>query len=40
MVTIWGKAELNKAGYTATPVAYGWAGALLEKVTRPFEQEQ
>ena len=24
----------NKAGYTATPVACGWAGAVLEKVTR------
>ena len=29
----------NKAGYTATPVACGWAGAILE-VTRPFGQEQ
>ena len=29
-----------KAGYTATPVAYGWAGAVLEKVTRAFGQEQ
>ena len=24
----------NKAGYTATLVACGWAGAVLEKVTR------
>ena len=24
----------NKAGYTATPVACGWAGAVLEKVNR------
>ena len=30
----------NKAGYTATPVACGWAGAELEKVTRAFGQEQ
>ena len=22
--------EENKAGYTATPVAYGWAGAVFE----------
>ena len=27
----------NKAGYMATPVACGWAGAVLEKViSRPF----
>ena len=25
---------VNKAGYTATLVACGWAGAVLEKVTR------
>ena len=24
----------NKAGYTATPVACGWAGAVVEKFTR------
>ena len=30
----------NKAGYTATPVACGWAEAVLEKVTRAFGQEQ
>ena len=30
---------LNKAGYTATPVACGWAGAVIE-VTRSFGQEQ
>ena len=30
---------LNKAGYTATEVACGWAGAIFE-VTRPFGQEQ
>ena len=30
----------NKVGYTATPVACGWAGAVLEKVTRAFGQEQ
>ena len=29
----------NKAGYTATPVACGWAGAVME-VTRSFGQEQ
>ena len=29
----------NKAGYTATKVACGWAGAIFE-VTRPFGQEQ
>ena len=29
----------NKAGYTATPVACRWAGAMFE-VTRPFGQEQ
>ena len=28
----------NKAGYTATPDACRWAGAILE-VTRPFGQE-
>ena len=30
--------ELNKAGYTATEVACGWAGAIIG-VTRPFGQE-
>ena len=30
----------NKAGYTATPVACGWAGAVMEKVNRAFGQEQ
>ena len=29
-----------KYGYTATPVACGWAGAVIEKVTREFGQEQ
>ena len=29
----------NKAGYTATPVAFGWAGAIFE-VTIPIGQEQ
>ena len=29
----------NKPGYTATPVACGWAGTIFE-VTRPFGQEQ
>ena len=30
---------MNKAGYTATVVACGWAGAVLEKVTRASGQE-
>ena len=30
---------MNKAGYTATLVACGWAGAVLEKVTRASGQE-
>ena len=30
--------EKNKAGYTATEVVCGWAGAIFE-VTRPFGQE-
>ena len=34
------KSAINKAGYTATQVACGWAGAVLEKVTRAFGQEQ
>ena len=29
----------NKAGYTATPVACGWAGAVIE-VNASFGQEQ
>ena len=29
---------MNKAGYTATEVACGWAGAVLEKVTRASGQ--
>ena len=33
------KIERNKAGYTATLVACGWAGAVLEKVTRASGQE-
>ena len=32
-------ATKNKAGFTATPVACGWAGAIIE-VTRSFGQEQ
>ena len=36
---IFGKMKKNKAGYTATPVACGWTGAIIE-VTRLFEQEQ
>ena len=34
-----GKWKVNKAGYMATPVACGWAGAVIE-VTRSFGQEQ
>ena len=30
---------MNKAGYTATVVACGWAGAVLKKVTRASGQE-
>ena len=29
----------NKAGYTATLVACGWAGAVLKEVTRASGQE-
>ena len=29
----------NKAGYTATLVAFGWAGTVLEKFTRASGQE-
>ena len=29
----------NKAGYTASLVACGWAGAVMEKVTSVFGQE-
>ena len=29
----------NKAGYMATQIAWGWAGAVLKKVTRPSGQE-
>ena len=33
------RGEKNKAGYTATLVACGWAVAVLEKVTRAFGEE-
>ena len=33
------KSQPNKARYTATLVACGWAGAVLEKVTRASGQE-
>ena len=33
------KMNNNKAGYTATEVACGWAGAIFE-ADRPFGQEQ
>ena len=36
---IFGTLNTNKAGYTATEVACGLAGAIFE-VTRPFGQEQ
>ena len=32
--------ERNKAGNTAVPVACGLAGAVIEKVTKAFGQEQ
>ena len=32
--------DRNKAGYTATLVACGWVGAMIEKVTGAFGQEQ
>ena len=31
--------QRNKAGYMATPVVYGWAGAVI-KITWAFGQEQ
>ena len=31
--------KMNKAGYTATLVACGWAGAVIEKVTGAFGQK-
>ena len=34
------EAGVNKAGYTATLVACGGAGAVMEKVTGAFGQEQ
>ena len=34
-----GLVKMNKAGYTATPVACEWAGAVIE-VTSSFGQEQ
>ena len=33
------KLKRNKAGYTATPVTRGWAGAIIE-VNASFGQEQ
>ena len=32
--------DANKVGYTATLVACGWAGAVMEKVTRAFGRER
>ena len=37
---IWATPKSNKAGFTATQVACGWAEAVMEKVTRAFRQEQ
>ena len=34
------KVDQNEAGYKATLVTYGWAGAELKKVTRAYGQEQ
>ena len=31
---------VDKAGYTATKVARGWAGAVIKKSNQAFEQEQ
>ena len=31
------RVSINKAAYTATPVARGWAGAVQEKVTRAYK---
>ena len=39
ILKLYSLAEKNKAGYTATPVACGWAGVITE-VTRSFGQEQ
>ena len=30
----------NKAGYTATPVACGWAGTVMKKITSAFGKKQ
>ena len=38
--TIMTKEQKNKTGYTATLVAYRWAGVVMEKVTKAFAQEQ
>ena len=35
-----GEKKKNMAGYTATLVACGWAGAVMEKVTGAFGREQ
>ena len=39
MIVLCLKQKENKAGFTATEVACGWAGAIFE-VTRAFGQEQ
>ena len=33
------KFSQNEAGYTATQVACGWVGVVIEKVTKVFGQE-
>ena len=38
-IRIFSKVKENKGGYTATPVACRWAGAMFE-VIRPFGEEQ
>ena len=38
LVEIGRKGKRNKAGYTATSVACGWAGAVIE-LTKAFGQE-
>ena len=34
------KKDENKAGYTATKVACGWAGAVMKRLTKDIGQEQ
>ena len=39
-IVFWSKAKENKAGYTATLVACGWAGVVIKKVTEAFWRER